>query len=122
MEITPKGAEPANIKKRIDTLFAKLDNAYPDKVIRSLQRDHKHWAETVKELYRLLGYPDGNSFLEAYGYTVQRGEAGRPKTNNYCSNHTSGFSESSWKTCIFPFCKGTSLPGSNDKHPFKMLP
>lgn len=83
MEITPKGAEPANIKKRMDTLFAKLDNAYPDKVIRSLQRDHKHWAETVKELYRLLGYPDGNSFLEAYGYTVQRGEAGRPKTNNY---------------------------------------
>lgn len=83
MAITPKGAEPANIKKRMDTLFAKLDSAYPDKVICSLQRDHKQWAETVRELYRLLGYPDGNSFLEAYGYTVQRGDAGRPKTNNY---------------------------------------
>ena len=36
MAIIPKGAEPANIKKRMDTLFAKLDSAYPDKVIRSL--------------------------------------------------------------------------------------
>ena len=83
MAIIPKGAEPANIKKRMDILFAKLDDAYPDKVIRFLLRDHKKWAETVRELYRLLGYPDGDSFLEAYGYTVQRGEAGRPKTNNY---------------------------------------
>ena len=83
MAIIPKGSEPEKIKKRMDTLFAKLDNAYPDKVIRSLQKDHKKWSETVRELYRLLGYPDGNSFLEAYGYTVQRGEAGRPKTNNY---------------------------------------
>jgi hypothetical protein len=49
----------------MDTLFAKLDSAYPDKVIRSLQKDHKKWSETVRELYRLLGYPDGNSFLEA---------------------------------------------------------
>lgn len=83
MAIIPKGSEPEKIKKRMDTLFAKLDSAYPDKVIRSLQKDHKKWSETVRELYRLLGYPDGNSFLEAYGYTVQRGEAGRPKTNNY---------------------------------------
>ena len=83
MAIIPKGSEPEKIKKRMDTLFAKLDSAYPDKVIRSLQKEHKKWSETVRELYRLLGYPDGNSFLEAYGYTVQRGEAGRPKTNNY---------------------------------------
>lgn len=83
MAIIPKGSEPEKIKKRMDTLFAKLDSAYPDKVIRSLQKDHKKWSETVRELYQLLGYPDGNSFLEAYGYTVQRGEAGRPKTNNY---------------------------------------
>ena len=65
MAIIPKGSEPEKIKKRMDTLFAKLDSAYPDKVIRSLQKDHKKWSETVRELYRLLGYPDGNSFLEA---------------------------------------------------------
>lgn len=81
MAIIPKGSEPANIKKRLDTLFAKLDCAYPDKVIQGLQKDHKKWAETVRELYRLLGYPDGDAFLNAYGYTVVRGEAGRPKGN-----------------------------------------
>ena len=82
MKIIPKGSEPANIKKRMDTLFAKLDAAYPDKVICGLQKDHKKWAETVTELYRLLGYPDNESFLNAYGYTVVRSESGRPKGNH----------------------------------------
>lgn len=41
MSIIPKGKEPANVKKRIDTLFPKLDSAYPDKVIISLAKDHK---------------------------------------------------------------------------------
>lgn len=75
----PKGEEPLNIKKRMDTLFAKLDSAYPDKVISGLQKDHKKWAETVRELHRLLDYPDSESFLNAYGYTVQQAAAGRPK-------------------------------------------
>ena len=65
MASIPKESEPENIKKRMDTLFAKLDGAYPDKIIISLQKDHKKWSETVRELYRLVGYPDGNSFLEA---------------------------------------------------------
>lgn len=83
MAIIPKGSEPANIKKRIDTLFPKLDEAYPDKVIRGLQKDHKKWAETVTELYRALGYSSGAEFLEAYGYTVEKGKAGRSVTNDY---------------------------------------
>lgn len=78
MAITPRGMEPANIKKRLDTLFPKLNEAYPDKVIRSLAKDHKKWAETVTELYRALGYSDSESFLKAYGYTVERGSQGRP--------------------------------------------
>lgn len=82
MALIERGKEPENIKKRLDTLFAKLDSAYPDKVIRGLQKDHRKWAETVTELYRLLGYPDNQSFLEAYGYTVARAESGRPKTLN----------------------------------------
>ena len=80
MPIYMPGQEPEKIQKRLQTLFPKLDVAYPDKVIRSLQRDHKKWAETVTELYRLLGYPDSESFLNAYGYTVERGPAGRQST------------------------------------------
>ena len=73
------GQEPEALRERIVRLLAKLDTAYPDKVVRYLSRDHKKWSETVTELYRLLGYPDGRAFLAAYGYTVE-GDAkgGRP--------------------------------------------
>lgn len=71
MSIIRKGQEPENIKKRLATLFAKLNEAYPNKVIRNLERDHHKWAETITELYRALGYPDRKAFLEAYGYTVE---------------------------------------------------
>lgn len=76
------GQEPVNIRVRMDRLFEKLDSAYPDKVIVALTKNHGHWAETVTELYRLLGYPDSWSFLEAYGYQVkvneENGKGGRP--------------------------------------------
>lgn len=81
MAITPKGLEPENIKRRMDTLFLKLDAAYPDKVIISLAKEHGKWAEAVTELYRALGYPDGTAFLEAHGYTVQKGKSGRPQSD-----------------------------------------
>lgn len=77
MAIIPKGQEPERVKKRMETLFAKLDEAYPDKVISSLQKEHKTWAETVTELYRILGYEDNKSFLEAYGYIYERAKGGR---------------------------------------------
>lgn len=80
MAIIPKGKEPASIKKRLDILFPKLNQAYPDKKISGLYKDHKKWAETVTELYRALGYPDGTSFLEAYGYTVVINKGGRHTT------------------------------------------
>lgn len=67
MAIIPKGKEPSSIKKRLDILFPKLNQAYPDKKISGLYKDHKKWGEIVTELYRALGYPDGTSFLEAYG-------------------------------------------------------
>lgn len=72
------GSEPEKIKVRLDRLFEKLDSEYPDKVIVGLNKNHKKWGETVTELYRLLGYPDNNSFLNAYGYTIGTGAAGRP--------------------------------------------
>jgi uncharacterized protein Veg len=74
---------PENIRKRMDTLFGKLDEAYPDKVIVHLSRDHKAWGETVTELYRLLGYESPKDFLTAYGYTygTTDDKGGRPKKN-----------------------------------------
>ena len=77
------GEEPANIRKRIEILFPKLDGAYPNKQISGLNKDHKKWGETVTELYRALGYPDSRAFLEAYGYTVVDNKGGRPSANNY---------------------------------------
>ena len=74
------GKEPENLRMRLNTLFEKLNGAYPDKVISGLQKDHKKWAEAVTELYRLLGYPDGQAFLEAYGYTVVQNAGGRKAT------------------------------------------
>ena len=50
MAIIPKGKEPASIKKRRDTFFPKLNQAYPDKKISGLYKDHKKWGETVTEL------------------------------------------------------------------------
>ena len=78
------GFEPEKLKRRISTLFEKLDSAYPDKTIIGLYADHKKWGETVTELYRELGYPDGKSFLEAYGYNYGSKEfsGGRPKTTD----------------------------------------
>lgn len=60
----------ADIKRRLDRFFEKLDSAYPDKVVKSLHKDHKKWGETLTKLYRELGYESGNDLLEAYGYTV----------------------------------------------------
>lgn len=72
------GKEPLEIRKKIINLFEKLDEAYPDKVIISLHKDHRKWGEKVTELYRILRYPDGNSFLKAYGYSVEISPTGRP--------------------------------------------
>jgi hypothetical protein len=70
------------LKKRLATLFAKLDEAYPDKVISGLNKDHKKWGETVTELYRLLGYANSKNFLMAYGYTVAENKSGRTSNKN----------------------------------------
>lgn len=71
------------LKKRVDNLFAKLDGAYPDKIIISLQKDHKKWDESARELSKLLGYASKNEFLIENGYTIHRAESGRPKTTDH---------------------------------------
>lgn len=75
------GNEPADIKRRLDILFPKLDGAYPDKVISGLNKDHKKWGETVTDLYRKLGYKSSSDFLCAYGYTIKDEKNGRPSTD-----------------------------------------
>lgn len=79
MGIIPKGCEPANVKVRMNTLFAKLDDAYPNKVIIGLCTEHKKWDENARELSRLLGYESKNDFLIAYGYEIEAKATGRPQ-------------------------------------------
>ncbi len=74
------GQEPEKLHNRIQTLMAKLDEAYPDHVIVNLGKDHKKWGETITELYRQLGYADNRSFLEAYGFKMNSDKGGRPTT------------------------------------------
>lgn len=72
------GQEPEKLKTQIQRFLEKLDSAYPDKVVFGLNTNHKKWGATLTLLYRLLGYPDGKSFLEAYGYTLSNAKGGRP--------------------------------------------
>lgn len=74
------GSEPINIRKRLDRLFEKLNEVYPDKIVVGLYKDHSSMGDTVTELYRHLGYPDGNSFLNAYGYQTASAALGRKST------------------------------------------
>ncbi len=74
------GEEPERLHNRIQTLMTKLDEAYPDHVIVNLGKDHKHWDETVTELYKILGYADRASFFEAYGFKMNSDKGGRPTT------------------------------------------
>lgn len=78
-----KGNEPLNVTTKLNNLLNDLKATYPDGIVRNLQRDHKKWAEKVTFLYRELGYSDGDSFLNAYGFTVERNITGRPKSNDY---------------------------------------
>lgn len=74
------GMEPGYIRSRMETLFGKLNGAYPDKIISALPAEHKKWNEAVNEIRKQLGYPDSQAFLEAYGYTYVSNKGGRPST------------------------------------------
>ncbi len=66
------GEEPAELQDKLSELFEKLEEAYPDHVVVGLHANHKQLGKKVTELYRLLGYDNGNEFLAAYGYTSKR--------------------------------------------------
>ena len=77
----PVGGEPVRLRQSLNRLREKLDEAYPDKIISRLHVDHKKLGEAVTRHYRALGYPDGNSFLRAYGYTIGVVSTGRPSVH-----------------------------------------
>lgn len=81
-KIFSKGTEPLALRRRIDTLMPKLLEAYPDRIIVGLYRDHKKWAETASDIAKKLEYSSIAEFLEAYGFTVERSQekGGRPTT------------------------------------------
>lgn len=81
-QIFSKGTEPLDLRRRIDTLMPKLLEAYPDRIVVGLSRDHKKWAETARDIAKKLEYSSTAEFLEAYGFTVERSleKGGRPKT------------------------------------------
>ena len=72
---------PDSEQRVLDNLLRDLNEAYPDKVIRNLGRDHKTWDEKVTRLYKNIGYESRNDFLAAYGFTVEQGKGGRPSAD-----------------------------------------
>lgn len=69
MAIIPKGKEPSSIKKRLDILFPKLNQAYPDKKISGLYKDHKNGA---KLLQNCTGLQDTLTALLFLKHTAKR--------------------------------------------------
>lgn len=64
------GREPEEIRKKLEELFAMLDEAFPDRVILWYQWDHEKWDRLAGWLCHTLGYSRGLYFLTNYGYTV----------------------------------------------------
>lgn len=79
--IVPIGQEPADLKARMDTLFAKIDAAHPDKILIQFAKNHGSWSDTATEIGHKLGYTTGTEFLTAYGYTMVAGKSGKRATN-----------------------------------------
>lgn len=64
------GQEPADIRKKLDLYFPKIEAAYPDKQIRGMYKEHKKWLERASELRKMLGYENNREFFAAYGFTM----------------------------------------------------
>ena len=68
MALYTPGNEPDNLKKKLTSFLAKIDEYYPDKKVVGLHNEHKKLGERLTALYRELGYESGQEMLEAYGY------------------------------------------------------
>lgn len=67
---------PESEQRVLDNLLKDLNETYPDKVIKGLEKNHKTWSEKVTRLYKNIGYKSRDEFLAAYGFTVERAKGG----------------------------------------------
>ena len=67
---------PESEQRVLDNLLKDLNETYPDKVIKGLEKNHKTWSEKVTRLYKNIGYKSRDEFLAAYGFTVERVKGG----------------------------------------------
>ena len=78
------GNEPEVIKSKIASVIRRLNEAYPDRIIkRSVQNDFKNLAKDMSGVIQWLGYKDTKDFLTAYGfnYTIEK-KTGRPASTS----------------------------------------
>ena len=79
MPYTP-GNEPAELKKYINYMLRELHTTYPDGLVVMDLWDHERWDKVAGYLVKSLGYPNGRSFLNAYGFEVFDGKKTTQKT------------------------------------------
>lgn len=75
------------LKAKIDRAIRDLETFYPDRVVTSLEKEHKGLANRLGEAAKAAGYPSRRELMEAYGFTLTtRGSAGaqcgRPVTTD----------------------------------------
>jgi hypothetical protein len=73
MPYTP-GNEPEELKRHLNVLLKDLHQNFPDGLIIMDMWNHERWDRVAGYLTKNLGYPNGRSFLEAYGFEVFVGE------------------------------------------------
>ena len=82
-KLTVPGKEPEEYKDKIESILARLNEYYPDKIIaKSIQKDHKSLGSDISGAYQWLGYKDSNEFLAAYGYNCSGISVGRKSSGD----------------------------------------
>ena len=91
--IVPIGQEPADLKARMDTLFAKIDAAHPDKILIQFAKNHGSWSDTATEIGHKLGYTTGLQLI--------RGNILHPFEGNGSSKNQSSYELYNWNDFLF---------------------
>ena len=79
MHYTP-GNEPEELKKHLKVLLRDLHSAFPEGLVVMDMWNHERWDKLAVYLMKKLGYPNGRSFLEAYGFEVFDSETVKAET------------------------------------------
>ena len=64
------GNEPEEIRKYLNVLLKELHEKFPDDLVVMDMWNHERWDKLAGYLVQKLGYPNGRSFLNAYGFEV----------------------------------------------------